>query len=394
LRRCFQQPLPALRNTDDVSLLRAVARVDLDAIRSNAEQLRRHTGVPLMAVVKADAYGHGLLPVAKAAIAGGATWLGTALVDEALALRAAGITEVRVMAWLTPPGDRFPEAIEADIDLSAASVDAIEEIANAADSVGRPARLHLEVDTGMTRGGVRHGLEETLSAISQSVERGAIIFAGMWSHLARADEPADPATHRQRERFEDALATAAAHGLHPEVRHLANSAGALVWDEIRYDLTRCGIALYGLSPDKAMLGPASTWGLRQAMTLSARLALVKRVDAGDHVSYGGTYQIPTDTIIGILPIGYGDGVPRHGSNTLYFHSREGRHRLLGRVCMDQVVIDLGPDSQLCAGDEVVAFSDTAGGAPTADEWGEWAGTIGYEIVTRLGTRIAREYVGG
>lgn len=366
---------------------RAQALVDLGAIKHNVEVLRTIAGVPVMAVVKADAYGHGLIPVARAAVAGGATWIGTALLEEGLALRAAGI-DVRVMSWLTPPGDRFEEAIVTDIDLSAGSVGLLQEIASAAQKSGKPARVHLEVDTGMTRGGALGELNDLLVSMKQAVESGHVIFAGIWSHFARADEPSAIANDQQRGVFEAAVRAAADLGLNPEVRHLSNSAATLVDEKSRFDLVRCGIAMYGLSPDVETLGAAGKFGLRPAMKLTARLALVKDVPAGREVSYGGTFVTTAPTKIGILPLGYADGIPRRGGSQLRVQSREGLHPVIGRVCMDQVILDLGADSTLGEGDEVICFGSQE---VSADQWGQWAGTIGYEIVTRLGVRIPRIY---
>lgn len=360
---------------------RAIATINLDAIAHNARVLKERAGVELMAVVKADAYGHGLVEVARAAQSGGAGWLGTALLEEGLALRAAGITG-RIMCWLTAPDDAFADAIEADIDLSAGSLAAVQEIARAASKVGRPARLHIEVDTGMTRGGAIDELDSMLDAMKDQ----NLIFAGIWSHFARADEPGEPANDLQRQRFEEAIALAHSKGLTPEMRHLSNSAATLVDEKSRYDMVRCGIALYGLSPDFSSLGAASNYGLLPAMHLSARLALVKKVPAGSQVSYGGTFTTTADTTIGILPLGYADGVPR--VSALHVQSREGRHPVIGRVCMDQVIVDLGPDTTLVAGDEITCFGP---GGPSADDWGAWAGSIGYEIVTRLGVRVPRHF---
>lgn len=366
--------------------LRAVADIDLDAITANVRRLHEIAGVPVMTVVKADAYGHGLIPVATAAIAGGATWLGVALIDEALALRAGGVANARILAWLSPPEDRFAEAINADIDLSVGSVDSVLEIAAIARALGVQARVHLEVDTGMTRGGVRHDLDRVLAALVDS--RDALDLVGIWSHLASADQPQAEQNASQRVRFEEAIAAARAAGLNPQIRHLANSAATLSAPELRYDLVRCGIVTYGLSPDLALMGPAEQWGLRPAMRLSARLTLVKDVEAGAVVSYGATHTLSRAAKIAIIPLGYADGIPRHGSGRLEVESREGRHPLRGRVCMDQVIMECAPDSGLRAGDEVVLFGP---GGPSADEWGSWAGTIGYEIVTRLGPRVERRY---
>jgi alanine racemase len=367
---------------------RATAHVDLTAISENVRALRARIDVPLMAVVKADAYGHGLIPSSRAALAGGATWLGVALLEEALAIRAAGIQDPRVMAWLTPPGDRFVEAINADIDLSVASVESVREIASAARVAGRTARVHLEVDTGMTRGGVLSDLDAVFKELGQGVDAGDLYLAGIWSHLASADQPTAPQNEEQRSRFEDAIACAAKAGLSPEVRHLANSAATLTNANLHYDLVRCGIACYGLSPDFELLGAADQWGLRPAMTVTSRLTLVKEVPAGVALSYGASYVMPADSIVAIVPMGYGDGVPRTGSNTLQVRSEEGFHPVRGRVCMDQIIIECGPASTLKAGDDVVLFG---AGGPSADHWGQWSGSIGYEIVTRLGARVERTY---
>lgn len=364
-----------------MSTPRAVATINLDAIADNTRTLRERAGVPLMAVVKADAYGHGLTEVARAAQVGGATWLGTALLEEGLALRAAGI-EGRIMSWLTTPDDAYEEAILADIDLSAGSLSAVNEVLAAAKKVGKSARLHLEVDTGMTRGGA---IDEYGSML-EAMKCDELHFAGIWSHFARADEPGAVANENQRMRFEAAIQRAHALGLSPELRHLSNSAATLIDEKSRYDMVRCGIALYGLSPDFSTLGPASNYGLQPAMHLTARLALVKKVEAGAEVSYGGTYVTPAATTIGIVPLGYADGVPR--VSTLEVSSRFGRHKVIGRVCMDQIVIDLGPNSPLQAGDQITCFGP---GGPSADDWGAWSGSIGYEIVTRLGVRVPRHY---
>lgn len=370
------------------SLHRAVAQIDLAAITHNAMSLKERAGVELMAVLKADAYGHGLIPVARAAVAGGATWLGTALLEEALALRGAGITDVRIMAWLTPPGDQYREAIEAEIDLSAGSVESVEEIASIARDLGQKVRLHLEVDTGMTRGGALGAWPEVVAAAAAQVAAGNLCLAGVWSHFARADEPGHPANEAQRNSYEEALAVVYQAGLKPEVRHLSNSAATLVDPRARYDLVRTGIALYGLSPEPSTLGNAAKFDLRPAMSLTARLLLVKDVPAGVAVSYGGTAITKRATTVGVVPMGYADGVPRHGSNVLSVGFDGKIVSVLGRICMDQFVIDLGPNSDAKAGDEVTLFGT---GGPSVDAWAAASGTINYEIVTRLGPRVLREY---
>jgi alanine racemase len=373
----------------NASLHRAVAQIDLSAITHNAQTLRERAGVDLMAVLKADAYGHGLVPVARAAIAGGATWLGTALLQEALDLRKTGISGVRIMAWLTPPGDQYREAIKNDIDLSAGSVESVEEIAGIAKKLKRPARLHLEVDTGMTRGGALGAWPEVVAATATRVAAGDLYLAGVWSHFARADEPGHPANAAQRNSFEEALSVVYESGMKPEVRHLSNSAATLVDSKARYDLVRTGIALYGLSPEPTTLGSASKFDLRPAMTLTARLLIVKEVPEGVAVSYGGTAMTKRATAVGVVPMGYADGVPRHGSNALAVGFAGSTVAVLGRICMDQFVIDLGPNSTAKAGDEVTLFGTNG---PSVDAWAAASGTINYEIVTRLGPRVLREYV--
>jgi len=370
------------------NLHRAVAHIDLAAITHNARTLQERAGVQLMAVLKADAYGHGLIPVAHAAIAGGATWLGTALLQEAILLRTSGIRDVRIMSWLTPPGDQYGKAIKLDIDLSAASVEAVDEIARSARRVKRPARLHLEVDTGMTRGGALGSWPDVVAAAARHVDAGEIHLAGVWSHFARADEPGHPANEAQRNSFDEALELISRAGLAPEVRHLSNSAATLVDPNARYDMVRTGIALYGLSPDPTTLGGAAKFDLHPAMSLTARLLLVKEVPAGVAVSYGGTAITKRATRVGVVPMGYADGVPRHGSNALAVALGGKTAPVLGRICMDQFVIDLGPNSTAKAGDEVTLFGASG---PSVDAWAAASGTINYEIVTRLGPRVLREY---
>jgi alanine racemase len=374
--------------------LHAVARVDLTAIRDNVAVLRSRAagGAEVMAVVKADGYGHGLVPSARAAIAGGATWLGTALLDEALALRAAGLTGPRLLAWLMGPGESFGAAIAADVDLSANAVWAVSEIAEAARTVGTPARVHLKVDTGLSRAGATPGdWPDVVEAAAKAEAEGLLQVVGVWSHLAYADAPDHETNARQTRVFREALDVAAGAGLRPEVRHLANSAAALTAPEQHFDLVRPGIAVYGLSPVPEVAGSAQL-GLRPAMTLAASLVLVKRVPAGSGVSYGHIYTTATETTLGVVPLGYADGVPRAASNVGPAWAAGRRRTIAGRVCMDQFVLDLGDDSAQ-PGDEVVLFGPGADGEPTAQDWADATGTISYEIVTRVGPRVPRVYTG-
>jgi alanine racemase len=370
--------------------LRAEARIDLAAIRDNVASLRARTGeAGLMAVVKADGYGHGMLPSAEAALAGGATWLGVAVIEEALQLRRAGIT-APVLAWLCGPGEPWQDAIEAGVDLSANAAWAVREIAEAAARMERPARLHLKVDSGLGRAGAAMGdWPDLVEAALKAEADGHLKVVGIWSHFAYADAPGHPTIARQIADFTDAVELAERAGVRPEVRHLANSAATLSLPQSYFDLVRPGLAVYGLSPMPQEGDPAA-YGLRPAMTLAARLILVKRVGAGQGVSYGHAYVTSRPTTLGLIPLGYADGIPRSASNvgTLLVGGR--RLRIAGRVCMDQIVVDLG-DDPAAAGDEVLLFGPGDQGEPTAQEWADALDTISYEIVSRIGPRVPRTY---
>lgn len=377
----------------------ARAVVDLAAIRGNVRVLAAHApGAQVMAVVKADAYGHGLVPSARAALAGGATWLGTAQAAEALALRAAGV-DARVLTWLYAPGAPFDALLEADVDVSVAGAWAVEAVTSAARRTGRTARVHLEVDTGLGRNGLTPAdLPDALDAALRAQAEGAVEVVGIWSHLAFADEPAHPTVLAQAEVFADAVRLAESRGAHLEVRHLANSAATLTSPAVRYDLVRPGIAVYGLSPVPQLGGPQD-YGLVPAMTFEAELATVKAVDAGQGVSYAHAYTTPQRTVLGVVPVGYADGVPRHVSGGAGHPGAPvlvgGRRvEVAGRVCMDQVVLDLGPGAREQPGDRVVLFGPGTDGAPTAEDWARCAGTISYEVVTRVGARVPRVHVDG
>jgi alanine racemase len=373
--------------------LRAEARIDLAAIRDNVASLRDRTGdADLMAVVKADGYGHGMLPAARAALAGGATWLGVAVVEEALQLRQAGIT-APVLAWLNGPGEPWQEAVEAGIDLSANAVWAVEDIAAAAARAERPARLHLKVDSGLGRAGAATDDWPDLVDAALKVEaEGHVTVVGLWSHFAYADAPGHPTVARQIATFREAVELARRAGVRPQVRHLANSAATLSLPESYFDVVRPGLAVYGLSPIPQEGDPAA-YGLRPAMTLAARLILVKRVGAGQGVSYGHAYVTDRETTLGLIPLGYADGIARNASNVGPLLVAGRRRRIAGRVCMDQIVVDLG-DDPAAAGDEVLLFGPGDQGEPTAEEWAQALGTISYEIVTRIGPRVPRVYAGG
>ncbi|WP_420114379.1 alanine racemase [Pseudactinotalea sp.] len=374
-----------------VSYYPARATIDLAAIRANVGRLREYAGsAEVMAVVKADAYGHGLVPVARAAREAGASWLGVAQLSEALALRNAGDVG-RLLAWLYAPGAPLAECVGAEVDLAVSAPWALAEVRAAAAEAGKAARIHLKVDTGMGRGGqfLPAWTDMLHEAVAAQAE-GLVEVVGAFSHLARADEVDHASVRAQFEVFAEAVRLAEAAGAHLEVRHLANSAATLTEPSVHYDLVRPGLATYGLSPLPAT--EPSRLGLRPSMRLEAQLALVKAAPAGQGVSYGHTYTTRTDTQLAVVPLGYGDGIPRHASNAAEVQVGGHRYRIAGRVCMDQFVLDIG-EAQARAGDRAVLFGPGDDGEPTAQDWADAVGTINYEIVTRVGARVPREYIG-
>nr|WP_199921645.1 alanine racemase [Intrasporangium calvum] len=381
----------SMNSTDATAGLTVWAEIDLDAFEDNVRTLRaRAPHSQLMAVVKADGYGHGLLPVARAAVRAGADWLGVAQPTEAFALRDAGVT-TRILTWLSVPGTDFAGAVRRDIDVSASAPWTLDAIAGAARSEGRSARVHLKVDTGLGRGGAFGTDWPTLVEHARRLEsEGAISVVGIWTHFAMADAPEHPTVLAQQDTFFEAVATAERAGVRPEVRHLANSAATLVHPAAHADLVRPGIAMYGLSPVPEV---ADDFGLRPVMTLRARLALVKRWPAGRGISYGHVYAPEVDTVVGLVPAGYADGVPRSATNVAPVQVGARRTTIAGRVCMDQFVVDLGPDSAAAAGDVVTLFGKPSEG-PTAQDWADATETISYEIVTRIGARVPRLWSGG
>ncbi|MFD5218610.1 alanine racemase [Streptomyces tendae] len=378
------------------AVLRARAEIDLAALRANVRALReRAPGAALMAVVKADAYGHGAVPCARAAVEAGATWLGTATPQEALALRAAeaGLPDdVRVMCWLWTPGGPWREAVEARLDVSVSGMWAMEEVVGAARAAGVPARVQLKADTGLGRNGCQPGVdwEELVAAALRAEREGLLRVTGLWSHFACADEPGHPSIAAQLTRFREMTAYAERQGLRPEVRHIANSPATLTLPGAHFDLVRPGIAMYGVSPSPEIGTPAD-FGLRPVMTLAASLALVKQVPGGHGVSYGHHYTTPGETTLGLVPLGYADGVPRHASSTGPVLVDGKWRTVAGRIAMDQFVVDLGGDRP-GPGAEAVLFGPGDRGEPTAEDWAQAAGTIAYEIVTRIGSRVPRVYV--
>jgi len=367
----------------------AEVRIDLDVIRDNVATLRASTTAEVMAVVKADGYGHGMLPSARAALAGGATWLGACTLDEALDLRRGGIT-APVLAWLLSPGLPLHHGVAADVDLSAGSLGQLAELVTAARLAERPARAHLKLDTGLARGGATPAdWPVLLEAAAKAQADGEIEVVGIWSHLVYADAPGHETTDRQLATFADGLAAAERYGITPRYRHIANSAATLTRPDAHYDMVRPGIAVYGLSP----LPRAYPTGLRPAMTAHARVALTKRVPAGQGVSYGHAYVTERETTLALIPLGYADGVPRHASNAGPVELGGKIRTVAGRVCMDQIMLDCG-DDPVAPGDVATLFGPGDDGGPTATDWADVVGTINYEIVTRFGsTRVRRVYDG-
>jgi alanine racemase len=363
--------------------------VDLDAITANAAALVAHVrGARLMAVVKSDGYGHGLVPTAVAAIAGGATWLGVVRIADALALRAAGIT-VPVLCLLGAPDARHAEAVAAGIDLTAGTAEVVAQIAAAARRAGVRARLHLEADTGMSRCGATAADWPGLVAAALDAEAaGDAAVVGLWSHFACADMPGHPSIAAQLAAFEAAVGLAERAGARPEVRHLANTPATLTLPDSWLDLVRPGGAVVGLS---TLPGGAPGW-LTPAMTVRARLVQVKRVAAGTGVSYGHRYTTGAAATLGVVPLGYNEGIPRLGTNTAPMSVRGRRFTAAGTVNMNQTILDLG-DLPARAGDEVILFGPGTDGEPTAQEWADALGTLSYEIVTRFTGKIPRSYRG-
>ncbi|MEU1198574.1 alanine racemase [Streptomyces sp. NPDC005813] len=376
---------------NETAPLRARAEIDLAALRANVRTLRSHApSAALMAVVKSDAYGHGAVPCARAAREAGATWLGTATPEEALALREAGLPG-RIMCWLWTPGGPWERAVEADLDVSVSGMWALREVVEAAGRVGRPARVQLKADTGLGRNGCQPAdWPELVAHALDAQARGLVEVTGLWSHFACADEPGHPSIQAQLTLFREMVAYAEQRGARPEVRHIANSPATLTIPDSHFDLVRTGIAVYGVSPSPE-LGTPADFGLRPVMTLSASLALVKHVPAGHGVSYGHHYTTPGDTTLGLVPVGYADGIPRHASGTGPVLVGGKWRTVAGRVAMDQFVVDLGGDEPE-PGAEAVLFGPGDRGEPTAEDWARAAGTIAYEIVTRIGTRVPRVYV--
>lgn len=357
------------------------AYINYQNISNNVAQICELTNKLVMAVVKADAYGHGLINSSQAALLGGAQWLGVALLSEAIEIRKAGIT-APLLAWLTPPGADFESAIKNDIDLSISSIQQLQEIYAASLRVGLIARVHLKVDTGMSRSGALDEFPELVSELNRLTSANEIELVGTWSHFACADEPAHPLNAEQIKRFNSALEYMNDENLNPGIRHIANSSAIIGLPEAKFDLVRAGLIIYGLSPTNI---PPNNLSLKPAMELRARLLLVKEIPPGATVGYGATVQVTKETKIGIVAFGYADGLPRSTDGSAYFLHNNLPAHLIGRVSMDQCAIDLGIDSSAKAGDEVTIFGEKL----LVNELAKAAGTISYEIVSGIGSRTPR-----
>ncbi|WP_245595327.1 alanine racemase [Glycomyces tenuis] len=363
----------------------AKASMDWRRLAHNVEALAALTEAPLMAMVKADAYGHGAVPAARVCAEAGAARLGVASLREAWRLRRlADLAETPVMAFLyTPEQPGLAETIEAGAELGISSLAGLAAVAAAAERAGTPARVHLKGDTGISRGGVaEHEWEAFAEAAAKHRAAGAIDVVGAWSHLACADEIGHPANGMQKAAFERFLAALGAAGLEPEVRHLANSAALIADPETHYDLVRPGIALYGYNPV-----PRIPVDLKPVMELRSSVAAVKRLPAGTGISYGHTRHLERDSNVALVPLGYADGVPRAASGRAEVYLAGRRRPVLGRICMDQFVVDLGDDA--VAPGEPVVLIGAGEHHPDADDWSAWAGTIPNEILTGIGARVPR-----
>lgn len=394
------------------------AIVDLDAIADNLQVLRRYApSAAQMAIVKANAYGHGLVPVSLAALRGGASMLGVAQAAEALQLRAgldqAGIprADAPILAWVAASGANWARLLEADIDVSISWTWVLAEVCAAARTLGTVARIHVKVDTGMSRAGsTLADFPALVAALRTARDEGLIDIVGAWTHLSRGDDlSADgrACTAAQVEAFEEALRMMADAGISPKIRHMAATSGILWHPETHYDMVRVGIGMYGLSPDPAV-ATGESFALRPAMALIAPLTSVKVVEASTPVSYGGTWNAPTRRWLGLVPLGYADGILRACSNAapvLVNAEEPMTTHVVGRICMDQFAIDLGPaDGDAgtpstrsgCAparvGDAVTLFGNPSTGEPSVDTWAACGGTINYEVLSRLGERIPRSYL--
>lgn len=366
------------------------AVVDLGAIDHNVRLLREHAGgARVMAVVKADGYGHGAVEVGTAALAAGAAELGVVTIAEAVALRAGGIT-APVLCWLHPPGTDFTPALENDVQIAVSAVRQLDDVVAAVRQTGRAATVTVKVDTGLSRNGVSPAdFPAMVAALARAQTDGAIRVRGIMSHLVHGDDPDNPFNEMQGKRLTAMREQAAEQGVVFEVAHIANSPAAMTRPDLAFDMVRPGIAVYGLSP----IPELGDMGLIPAMTVKCPVALVRSVHAGDGVSYGHRWIADRDTTLALLPVGYADGIFRSLSGRIEVLIKGRRRQAVGRICMDQFVVDLGPDAtDVAEGDDAILFGPGTQGEQTAQDWAELLGTINYEVATSPRGRIARTYL--
>jgi alanine racemase len=356
--------------------------VDLDAVRHNV-RVMKPADAELMAVVKANAYGHGDVPVARAALEAGATWLGVALVEEGLRLREAGIA-APALVLSEPPRGAEKEALAAGLTLTLYTEEGLVSVAEVAEAMGGSTPVHVKIDTGMHRVGLAPELARDFCL---RVLESGLDLQGVWTHFAVAEEPDDPSGRIQLDRFREALDDLAGAGIRPRYRHAANSAAVVALPESHFDLVRVGIAAYGILPGPSLEGRVD---LRPAMSLRSQVSLVKRVAAGQAVSYGLRYRLTRESTVATVPVGYADGYHRAASGRAEVLIRGRRYPVAGTVTMDQITVDCG-DDPVRPGDEVVLFGRQGEEEISAEELARWAGTIGYEVVCAVSDRVPREY---
>ena len=375
-------PLLSRKETNPVRKL----TIDLGKVAHNLSSMRKHIGpaVKVMGVVKADAYGHGMLHVARKIEAEGVDYIGVADMSEAETLRAAGI-KTPILAWLHDPEDDFVSAIKHNIDVAVSSQEQLLRVTKAAALAAKPCQIHIKVDTGLSRNGVTiDELEDLLTQAKEAVANGLVQTVGIFSHLSSTGAEEDLV---QIERFELALAMASKAGVSFELRHLTASDGTLSYPQAHYDMVRLGIALYGLSPFSD--NRAQEFGLKPVMLAEAKVVQTKRVQAGEGVSYGYLYRTDRETTLALVPVGYAEGLPRNASGKAEVSINGKLYKIHSRIAMDQFVVDVG-DASVSPGDTVIIFGE---GGLSADDLATAADTINYEIVTRIGSRFNREYIG-
>lgn len=368
------------------------AAIDLDAIANNTKVLRECAGpADVMVVVKADGYGHGAVPVAQAALKAGAAQLGVATIEEAVQLRDAGI-DAPLLCWLHTPDADFAPVLTRNVDVAVSSPRHLAGVLEAAHRTGIQAKIAVKVDSGLNRNGVsQFEWPELRDELRRAVAANSIVLTSFFSHLAHADEPNHPIIDVQAARFRATVDDAKKHGLDTGIVHLSNSAATMTRTDLRFDMVRPGIALYGLSPVPEL----GQMGLIPAMTAKTRVALIKKVAAGEGVSYGHVWVAPRDTTVALMPVGYADGISRLLTGKFGVQINGNRYPAVGRVCMDQFMVDLGPDGGgVREGDTALLFGNGSRGEPIAQDWADVLGTIHYEIVTGIKGRVVRTFVGG